>query len=778
MAPYKNTRFSKKQKKNKEIPKKKPKKKKKKSYQKKILEQIPEELDNMDSEEQVDTPKNEILKPEDIVPEKKSYKTKDKDKNKRDSKIWYGRHYFEAGRKGALQRMRKGFRIRYPTLKKYKLINEYEIWTKYAIENGSSKDKIEYEKHLEMLENEKVFENRLENKVEPFVNETITQVANAMNAQNLGNGIQPENITILINSDNTPEVDSQIISFNDNFSQQNVQTKKTKTKKKKQQEEEFANASNVVSTSGIFNMDYWIKEKGKVFTMNDVKEHFESQRFGKWVKNTWKPVSAQTRKDNYDNIKKLLDILGCLKGDYRYFKKVSGDAETLSANNTPGRLISRITKKPIPLKDPNDNTKPNPDYYKRTEAEKAADKKLYWGRYTRADGSEDILECFAGDEETIRQKIELIVQTPNRKDGKAPGDFNKQIISTIQSLAREQFTTQQWHSPFRHLIGIKRLKMWEEGFDTVMDRWRNQETEGLSETGKLVSLPWRKIMEALQSLRNKFLEAKKTGNILAIAKANLDYVLWACISLKPPVRDDYGECRLLKGGFEEALDKPYKPRLATIGGRRIIKKGSILEKDKKYKEYLNHYSIKEETFSFQRYKTMDRYLQRRYKLSELKQPFGYGKLLAEILKESYELVPRDWLFGKCRLNKNKDKVIVSRMKRQKVDFGMVDGVDKEQPSSRKGSLSKELIRIQKANGITTNPTPGRKLGVNILRHSMISYLYRVKKINANQKGLLANYMLHSTEQAKSYNFSLVNTNPGNAAEGILKKSGNRYVFAD
>ena len=163
-------------------------------------------------------------------------------------------------------------------------------------------------------------------------------------------------------------------------------------------------------------------------------------------------------------------------------------------------------------------------------------------------------------------------------------------------------------------------------------------------------------------------------------------------------------------------------------------------------------------------------------MSELKQPFGYGKLLAKIIKESYELVPRDWLFGKCKLNKNKDKVIVTRMKRQKLDFGTVGGIDKEQPSSRKGSLSKEIIRIQKANGITKNPTPGRTLGVNILRHSFISYMYRVKKIDTNQKGLLANYMLHSTEQAKSYNFSLENLNPGNPAEGIIKKRGNTYSF--
>ena len=75
MPPYRNTRLSKKQKQKKQAPKPKKKKPpKRKSYQKKVLEQIPETADDLDFDNLVnDVSANEILKPEDIVPQKQSY---------------------------------------------------------------------------------------------------------------------------------------------------------------------------------------------------------------------------------------------------------------------------------------------------------------------------------------------------------------------------------------------------------------------------------------------------------------------------------------------------------------------------------------------------------------------------------------------------------------------------------------------------------------------------------------------------------------------------------
>ncbi len=733
---------------NQQVKKKKKKKKnpgkKKKTYLEKINEKIEDE--NVILEVEEDTNEKKEYVPEGKVPSAKKHKKKDKEKNRKDNKVFYARHFFEKQRKGTMFRIRNGYRIRYTTLKKYKLLKEYEAWTKYAIKKSKGEDKKIYKDHLQMMKDEIVFERRMENKVAPYVNETITQVSNALNANNIGTSIDPKNITILINPEGMPEEVLDDLQMNANTSKKNIVAKKTKTKKQKKKDQQFQQAKNVVvEDKSKIDMTYWGR---KTYTIDDVKARFDSNTapnnlYGEWRKtkgeDVWTPLAADTGRNNYKAIVKLLDILACIKGDYRKLKLIPGRSSAV--------LIDKRNGKEIPL------SLGGKEYYKYDRNK--ADKRLWKGKKPMPDGSEDILECFAGTPTQIAQKLELIVNTPSRYSFKKDKSFNKHVIGAVQALAREKNSSEKWRSPFKWLLGEEQLLAWTDAFDAVMNRDRAKRAKD-KEEGKLIALPWKKCVDALVSLRKKYIQSKKNDpKSLETARKNLDYVLFACYVLSPVKRDDYGDVYIVEK-FSDRLSKEYKAVVSTSTKHPIITRGSPLEKDPEIQknDYLNYYSTSEEAFCFQKYKTRNKYFQRRLFLKDIVPPFGYGKILANIIKESLELVPRNWLFGRCEKSDKTDKILVTPLVRKKVNFQFIDVVETDKALSTKGALSKNIIRIQKENGITKNPTESRSLGVNLLRHSIITYLVVARKINAEQRLFLANNMLHTEAQQKDYVWDL------------------------
>jgi hypothetical protein len=743
---------------------KKPKKtrKKKKTYLEKINEKVADE--NVVMEVTEDEEAKQEYVPEGNVPSAKKHKKKDKEKNKKDNQVFYARHFFEKLRKGTMFRIRNGYRIRYTTLKKYKLVKEYEAWTKYAIKKSKGDDKKIYEEHLQLMKDEIIFERRMENKVAPYVNETITQISNALNANNIGTSIDPKNITILINPEGVPEEVLDDLQMNTNTSKKNIVAKKLKTKKQRQKDRQFQQAKSVVvEDKSKIDMTYWGR---KTYTINDVKARFDSNTapnnlYGEWRKtkgeDKWTPLASNTGKNNYKSIVKLLDILACMKGDYRKIKTIPG--------RTSAVLIDKRNGKEIKL------SSGGKEYYKNDR--NPADKRLFKGKKPMPDGSEDILECFSGTPTQISQKLELIVNTPSRYSFKKDKSFNKHVIGAVQALAREKNSSEKWRSPFKWLLGEEQLLAWTDAFDAVMNRDRAKRAKD-KEEGKLIALPWKKCVDALVSVRKKFIQSmRKDPKSLETAKKNLDYVLFACYVLSPVKRDDYGDVYIVDK-FSDRLSKEYKAVVSTSTKYPIITRGSPLERDPEIQknDYLNYYSTSEEAFCFQKYKTRNKYFQRRLFLKDIVKPFGYGKILANIIKESLDLVPRNWLFGRCEKSVKTGKILVTPMVRKKVNFQFINVVETDKALSTKGALSKNIIRIQKANGITENPTTGRSLGVNLLRHSFIVFQITAQKINAEQRLFLANNMLHTEAQQKDYVWDLpTQYMKDNAYQNLLTRNG-------
>ena len=110
---------------------------------------------------------------------------------KRDSARFYSRHFFEYLRKQTEARIRKGFRVRFTTLRKYDLVEYYKEYAN--------------EEYLAMMKNEMLFEDRRLDEENPYVNETARRVANAIKANQVGKAFTPANIKLVINAPGTTQ---------------------------------------------------------------------------------------------------------------------------------------------------------------------------------------------------------------------------------------------------------------------------------------------------------------------------------------------------------------------------------------------------------------------------------------------------------------------------------------------------------------------------------------------------------------------------------------------
>ena len=192
----------------------------------------------------------------------RTYRSKPKAAQRKDNQVFYDRHFFEVLRNQTIRRMYKGYRIMYPTLKKYNIIEEYL--------------KIAPPEYIKKFKNEEIFYKRTENQLTPFINETAVRVANALNANAIGTAMVPKDIKIVINAADTP--DAANLDFNENHSFDN----------------DFS-----VEVNGAFPQAPRPKppasERDKVFTFDQVKNFFMGPNYYVKKGNRWEPPTTTTR---------------------------------------------------------------------------------------------------------------------------------------------------------------------------------------------------------------------------------------------------------------------------------------------------------------------------------------------------------------------------------------------------------------------------------------------------------------------------------------------------
>lgn len=682
---------------------------------------------------------NEVAKNYKISNEPLKHKSKSKEQNRKDHKKFYDMHFFEVLRKQTEKRWLKGYRVRYGTLKKYHLVNEYKAWKEKLVKQGLTR----FQEHLDLLKNEIIYQERFDQNIEEYVNPTAKYVSRVLATNNIGTGIQPNSIQISINPDNTPEVENEELEFNQNYSQQQNQVIIEESQEEKEEAEMTYSQADMQPYPNNSRLDAWYT-KNKIprkFTLADARKWFFSD------KNLYRGrnPSAKQNKANYDSIKKLIDVLACDPLDNRKFEMVKGNKEELYKNNVPGKLVFK-TENGKKLEDKRANPK-NPPL------------------------DVDLLECFnVKDKYEIRQKVQLIGQR-KKKGGGVRRHMGKNIFSAIRVLLREANNSVVNHSPFKYLIGERQAKLWNAEFDIVMKKYHETEDKE-KDQGINRSLKWSKLEKAYQILEQKWLKMKKKKprpnmtqqqkDLFLLEKFNLniDYVLFSCYILRPPVRDDYGECRLLspKDKIIDYLKTPYNPTYLANG---VVSALGAAEREAEQPSgnYYNYYSISEQVFVMQRYKTQAIYKQRRYDLTKLKSPYGNGAKLAKIIAESYKLYPREWLIAKVRLPEDVRKGNFRRIVEIHKKGSNIRKEATRAESEPKTTLSKRIARIQREGGITKNPYNNGKgnLGFNLMRHAKISNLIRVVwKGNPtnDQRAILAEMMLHSVNQARRYNYSI------------------------
>jgi len=699
--------------------KKKQKKKKKKAEEDNV------QLDVVETDEAI-LDINEVAKNYKISNKPVKHKKKTKAKGRKDHKKFYDLHFFEVLRRQTERRWQRGYRIRYSTLSRYQLVDEYREWKEAQVAKGFTA----FQEHLDILKNEIIYQERFDQNIAEYVNPTAKYVSRVLAAQNIGSGIKPDNIRIEINRDNTPEVENEQLEFNENYAQV---TNQVVINEPQQQPVQFT-AEDLEPQTNNDRLDaFYAKNPKKTYTFGDAIKWLTGK--GRFYKG--RQTKLKTAKDNVKTIAKMIDILACDPLDNREFQAIPDPDGKLYRSKKPGKLVIKKDEKGRPLKDMRANIDNPPK-------------------------DVDLLHCFKGSRNEIRQKVMLIGLRP-KKDGGKRRHLDKNIFSGIKVLLRQQDNSVVNHSPLRYLIGENQARQWDAEFGLVMDAYRKSDKKEKA-SGYFVSIPWSKIIKAYELMKTRWEKLAKTkyGSIpanndalrLKQFNAHMDYLLFSLYVFRPSVRDDYGICRLLGPNeiISDFIKQKYDPVVDDETG--VPTKEGAMDREKFKGQYLNFYSMKEKTFVFQRYKTEALYRQRRFKLSQLKEPFGNGAKLSAIIADSYKRYPRKWLIAKASNGTavREGKFTKPRARAKKSTTSTEEmGVEPE-PKGVFADMLKKTKDIHKLK----NPSMAGKapLGVNMFRHAWVSHLWRVKKINNIQKAQLAEMMLHSVKQADFYNFKI------------------------
>ncbi|HIB78004.1 MAG TPA: hypothetical protein EYO58_10430, partial [Flavobacteriales bacterium] len=93
--------------------------------------------------------------------------------------------------------------------------------------------------------------------------------------------------------------------------------------------------------------------------------------------------------------------------------------------------------------------------------------------------------------------MEKISTAVNEKTGKPPANNNKNIIGTIQALARDNT---KHMSEFRKVVGEEVIDEWEIAFTVVMNKFRNKEKQKRADKS-LVAIPWNQLLAVRTKLK-------------------------------------------------------------------------------------------------------------------------------------------------------------------------------------------------------------------------------------------------------------------------------------
>ena len=757
---------------------KKPRTRKKTGKKSKKLETIAEEVDQelSASEAQKDTQDFDDALDEIGEVDIKKYKKKTKAQQRKDFQKFYDRRFFQILRKQTIRRFIQGFRVRYTTLDKYKLKKEYLAFLEKQIALG----KTEYESYITQFNDEKIYEERLQNKVVPYENETEQRVVNTMRATGVGSNINPAKIVMLLDPKTTQGAKEKYVNVNPSQRKNFVvqQPDSAMDLGGEVQDDEFFDiddGAQIVQeeqeepevnpdTPGVVDdprksweetrKDVYMNEfqlpykkfdiKKGVFTFADAVAWFKSREYlimNKSGNEVTYSVPADVRKkkepENIGSLRNLMDILACIEGDPRQWKVFpKGTNKVYLRNENKARqFVIRNNKRVF-----------------EAPEDKPQDKLVYKNNVPQPKGSENLIDCFKGDREEIRQKALLMTTTPSRRTGKPPANFNKQKFSAISALARSVIGRMK--NPFAELLQQKTLglKSWTDQFTNAMTKFRNKEAESMVQ-GTKKSVAWQYIMNMLKKLRLQWLKDKKEKPtdkpaILRRAQSHMDYLTILLYCLKPSTRDDYAICKVIQGSADTYLGE-YEAFTTEDG---IVITGSPLVK--KNGKLFNYYFPDEQTFVFQRFKTQKDYKQRRHFLQEMdktaakmKIPLGFGSLLAKEISLSLKKYPRDWLIAKPTYTAKdglKFKQIAQLTKK----------ILRPQDEINTSKLSKRIAAITKKY-IPADKKVSGAYGVNMMRHATVSFLWRQVGIDLTAKQILANYMLHTKEEAeKTYNWAL------------------------
>ena len=685
--PYATSKKAKKTTKTKKSKKTKKKKQRKPAEEQAVELDIEEKDDDLlENADIVDV--NEVAKNFKIANEPKKHKKKDKAQGRKDHKKFYDLHFFEVLRKQTEKRWKRGFRVRYSTLARYKLVDEYRQWKEAQVALGYTG----FQEHLDMLDNEITYQKRFDQNIAEYVNPTAKYVSRVLAAQNIGSGINPDSIRIEINRENTPEVENEQITFNENYAQQGNQVI---INEPVQPTGQFSEEDLLPQPNNNRLDAYYAKNPKTTFTYGDAIKWLTGK--GRFYKG--RQTKMETAKQNIKKIVKMIDILACDPMDNREFQALPDPDNKLYKARKPGILINKKDNKGRPLKDMRANPENPPKDI-------------------------DLLHCFSGTRNEIRQKVMLIGLRP-RKDGGKRRHLNKNIFSGIKVLLRQMDNSVANHSPLRYLIGENQARQWDAEFGLVMDAYRKSDKKEKA-AGTSLSIPWNKILAAYKIMKrrsddlNKLLftsvEADNDALRLKQFNAHMDYLLFSLYVYRPPVRDDYGICRLLAPNekISDYIKRKYDPVVDDETG--IPTKEGAMEREKEGRNFFNYYSIREKTFVFQRYKTEALYRQRRFQLSQLQAPFGNGTVLANIIKDSYDKYPRKWLIARVSSGEDVRNNKFSKL-RARAKLATATTEETRIEPEPKGAFAAMLNRTKDIHKLK-NPSRGGKalLGVNMFRH--------------------------------------------------------------
>ena len=338
---------------------------------------------------------------------------------------------------------------------------------------------------------------------------------------------------------------------------------------------------------------------------------------------------------------------------------------------------------------------------------------------------EDFIKCLR-----TKRSIED-VETYYTKTGqkKQAANFGKGYYSIIISLSNS--------SPeFKKLLGQRAFKRWSDAFSNAMDKYRAKVPKK-SKTEKVINFEYftpvreqlgkqykeaKKIYEAekkrydakmkrkLSTKQKNVADKKLQVALLDFREKNMNYLIVCLQTLIPCKRGNtYQDVRIVK-----SAPIPYEED--SRGRGNLVKEKNKLN---------NYYLTNNNVLLLQKYKTRKRYKQIRIKLDTrgsngIPTVFGSAIKLRRIIQQSIKDWDRTYLIENPKTNKPYN------------------------------TLSEKIVDVYALFPELKEKNFGRPISTNTIRHSQITYFYKVKNITEAEKFKLAKFFLHMKSTSEEY----------------------------